>query len=67
VILAGSCRLPVNTIVRIIMPISREVFITARRREREKTRKTTRNILLPSSAGAMPARTPGVILVTFTA
>jgi len=67
VILAGPCRLPVNTIVRIIMPTLREVFITARRREFENPRKISRNLLRPSSGGAMPARTPGVILLTFTA
>jgi len=38
-ILAGPCRLPVDAIVRIILPIPRAVFIAARRRNCEIARK----------------------------
>jgi len=40
-ILAGPCRLPADTIVRTILPILREAFITTRHRNGEVTRKMT--------------------------
>jgi len=41
-VLAGPRRLPVHTVVRIILPTSREAAVTTRHRKRIKPRKITR-------------------------
>jgi hypothetical protein len=66
-ILAGPCRLPADTIVRIILPILRGVFITTRHRNCEITRKITGYLPGVWSGEAVPAKETGVILLTFTA
>jgi hypothetical protein len=66
-ILAGPCRLPADTIVRIILPILREVFIMTRHRNREITRKMTGYLPGAWSGEAVPAKATGIIPLTFTA
>jgi hypothetical protein len=66
-VLAGPCRLPAHTVVRIILPDIRTSVVTTRHRKREESRKITRYLLPAWPGGATPARSPGVILLTFTA
>jgi hypothetical protein len=66
-ILAGPCRLPAGTVVRVILPILREVFITTRHRNCGITRKMTGYLSGAWSDEAVPAKAAGVILLTFTA
>jgi hypothetical protein len=66
-VLAGPCRLPVHTFVRIILPDLREAVVTTRRRKRVKTRKITRYLPPARAGGTASSGMPGVIPLTITA
>jgi len=66
-VLAGPCRLPVHTIVRIILPDLREAVVTTRHRTRVNTRKITRYLSLERTRSTAPSGKPGVIPLTITA
>jgi len=66
-VLAGPCRLPVHTIVRIILPDLREAVVTTRHRTCVKTRKITRYLALTPAGRTVLSGRSGVIPLTITA
>jgi hypothetical protein len=66
-VLAGPCRLPVDTVVRIILPDLREAVVTTRHRKRVKTRKMVRYLPTARAGGTVLPGRSGVISLTITA